>query len=250
MMSMPVLSIVVPCYNEEGNIPLIVKRFSEVLKGRSDVEVVLVNNGSTDQSAVVFEREIQPDSVIRVVNVVKNQGYGYGILAGLQAARGSVMAWTHADMQTDPADVLVAFSAFQKENDPEVFVKGNRKQRALIPAFFTWGMGFLASVVLRQKLKDIGAQPKLFSREFYERHLANGAPHDFSLDLYAQYWAERAGRIITVPVYFGKRQHGEAKGGGSLKTRLKVTMRVARYIFKLRDEIRQQENKQTYAEHV
>ena len=48
------LSIVVPCYNEAENIPLILHRFSEVVT--SDIEVVLVNNGSTDESVTIFEK--------------------------------------------------------------------------------------------------------------------------------------------------------------------------------------------------
>ena len=52
------LSIVLPCYNEEGNIPLILKRFREVLSGMDKVEVLLVDNGSTDNSKDIFASEL------------------------------------------------------------------------------------------------------------------------------------------------------------------------------------------------
>jgi len=233
------LSIVIPCYNESGNIPLILERFTEVISNKQDVEVILVNNGSTDGSALVFDRELGKlnDDRFRVVNVEKNQGYGYGILAGLKEAKGEVLAWTHADMQTDPKDVLIAFEKYAEFSDPYVFVKGRRKKRDWIPAFFTWGMQVIASTALKVSLVDIGAQPKLFSRKFYQDFIKTNAPYDFSLDLYAQYWAKKKGRIVEIPVYFTKRLHGEAKGGGSIKTRFKVTNRTIKYIFHLKKEL-------------
>jgi len=125
-----------------------------------------------------------------------------------------------------------------KYNDAKIFVKGNRKNRAIIPSFFTWGMGAIASMVLGKKLTDIGAQPKLFSKHFYESSIKDQAPYDFSLDLFAQYQAKKYGIIIQFPVYFAKRIYGKAKGGGSLKTRIKVTQRVLKFIFDLRISIK------------
>ena len=71
-MSKPILWIVIPCYNEALNIPLIVARLREITVGRSDVEVLLVDNGSRDDSAAVLQRELQGDSVVRAVTVPVN----------------------------------------------------------------------------------------------------------------------------------------------------------------------------------
>lgn len=233
------LSIVIPCFNESQNIPLIIARLSEVIQDRVDIEVILVNNGSTDNSAQVFEGELAQlnDERFRVVKVEENKGYGYGILAGLNEAKNEVLAWTHADMQTDPKDVITAYEKFCEYSDPYVFVKGRRKNRELGPAFFTWMMQVIASAVLNVSLTDIGAQPKVFSSKFYNDFLKKNSPHDFSLDLYAQYWAMKKGRIVEIPVYFTKRHFGEAKGGGSIKTRIKVSERTLSYIFRLKREI-------------
>lgn len=233
------LSVIVPCYNEEGNIPALVDRFHQLLLKDAGVEVIFVNNGSTDNSAGVFKSEFAkyPGVQFKVVNVVQNQGYGFGILSGLKNAKGDVLAWTHADLQTDPLDVLIAYDIFEGHDDPFLLVKGSRKKRRLAEAFFTFGMEIWASISLSTRLSDINAQPKLFSKVFFDT-IAESAPYDFSLDLYLLYMAQKKGRIITFPVYFNKRLHGEAKGGGSLKTRIKLIKRTFAYIRKLKREIR------------
>src|SRR5688572_30057841 len=119
------LSIVVPCYNEAGNLPGLLARFRALIEDRPGVEVVLVNNGSTDDSAAVFATRMRPGERVRVVNVTTNRGYGHGILAGLRAARGKFLAWTHADLQTDPADVLAAYDLACRQPDAgRCFVRG------------------------------------------------------------------------------------------------------------------------------
>ena len=132
-MARPRLSIVVPCYNEEKNIPLIVERFQAVLKGAADAELILVDNGSRDGTGEAIDREMARYILpcARKVTVETNIGYGFGILSGLRAARGEVLAWTHADLQTDPQDVLTADALYRAHAGPgrKVFVKGRRVNR-------------------------------------------------------------------------------------------------------------------------
>lgn len=232
------LSIVVPCYNEAGNIPLIIAEFSKLLDANPGLEVILVDNGSTDNSQIILKEHLPAGKNFVIAKVDENQGYGYGILFGLQHASGKVLAWTHADMQTDPADVLVAYKKYQEANDEMAFVKGARKERKLLEAFFSWGMQVLASIVLKTPLEEINAQPKLFSRKFYDLYLKQGAPNDFSLDLYALYHAYRNSKLISIPVYFNKRIHGEAKGGGSWSGRIKLIKRTLAYIFELAESLK------------
>lgn len=231
------LSIVVPCYNEEKSIPLVVQRFEEAFPKELDLELILVDNGSTDNSNKVIEDFAKQYSYIKTIRIEKNIGYGFGILSGLKEARGDVLAWTHADMQTDLKDAIVAYDEYLKYNDTNVFVKGKRKKRKFAEQFFTFGMQVIASIVLGEKLDDINAQPKLFSREFYKKHM-NNAPYDFSLDLYALYFGKKYCKIVEIPVYFNKRMHGEAKGGGSFKTRIKLIKRTFNYIFELKKTLK------------
>jgi glycosyltransferase involved in cell wall biosynthesis len=233
------LSLVVPCYNEAKNLPRLVARFREVVAGRPGVEVVLVNNGSTDDSAAVFAAELaRPENrFARLCHVPVNKGYGFGIVSGLRAARGEFLGWTHADLQTDPKDLLVGFDKLANQPDPRAcFLRGRRVGRNVLDWFFTAGMSVIASAALGARLHDINAQPKLFHWSFFES-LAR-PPDDFSLDLYVLYEARRRGlTVLELPVHFGKRTAGEAKGGGTLRGKYKLVKRTLRYILALRREL-------------
>lgn len=236
------LSIVIPCYNEKDNLPLIFDRLSDACGHRSDeMEVILVDNGSTDGSLEVMHalcERYDMQSWIRIHRIEVNQGYGAGILSGLAQGSGRWLGWTHADMQTDPHDVLRAFDKLSAWQDGEAIIKGKRRGRGPLDAMFTFGMQLLVWLLLRVKLDDINAQPKVFSRAFYETHLRQDAPGDFSLDLFLLHQARAANvAILEVPVYFAPRQHGEAKGGGSMKTRIRLIQRTFGYIMRLRQDL-------------
>jgi glycosyltransferase involved in cell wall biosynthesis len=229
------LSIVIPCYNEAKNIPLLIKSINEVYK--PNTEIILVDNGSTDKTPDVLlkELELMNNDSIRSIRVENNIGYGHGIMTGVQEAKGEIIAWTHADLQTDVKDVYNGYDIFKSQSNQEkTFLKGRRKKRPFIDQILTRGMGKISSIMLGKKLNDINAQPKMFHRTFLL--LADDAPDDFSLDLYFYCMAVKNKiDIIELPVYFEKRLYGVAKGGGgsSIWNRIKVIKRTLKYILKL-----------------
>lgn len=225
------LSVVVPCYNEEQNIPLILERFGEIIT-RDDIEVILVDNGSTDGSAHVLADLLPKYFFARTVRVEVNQGYGYGILQGLKECRGEYIGWTHADMQTDPADILKALTIIEQDKGL-VFVKGNRKGRPLFDVFFTAGMSLFETCFLRRKLYDINAQPNIFPKIFYDEW--ENPPYDFSLDLYALYMARTKNlKVVRFPVLFPERIHGESKWNTGLQSKWKFIKRTIEFSVNLK----------------
>lgn len=225
------LSIVVPCYNEEQNIPLILERFGEIIT-RNDIEVILVNNGSTDNSARVIGELLPKYSFAKTVKVEVNQGYGYGILQGLKECGGEYIGWTHADMQTDPADILKALTVIEEEKGL-VFVKGNRKKRPLFDVFFTVGMSFFETCYLGKRLYDINAQPNVFPKVFFDGW--ENPPYDFSLDLYALYMARKKKlKVVRFPVLFPERIHGESKWNTGWKSKWKFIKRTVEFSINLK----------------
>jgi glycosyltransferase involved in cell wall biosynthesis len=228
-------SIVVPCYNEAENIPLILERFNEVIQN-NDYEVILVNNGSTDNTAEVLEELLPKYNFARTVLVEVNQGYGYGIIQGLKSAKASYIGWTHADMQTDPKDVVTAFEIVRSAGAEKLYVKGKRMGRPLADRFFTWGMGVFETLYFGTPMKDINAQPNIFPREFFESW--ENPPYDFSLDLYSVYMAKKAGiKMKRFPVEFTPRLHGHSKWNTGMAAKWKFIKRTIKFSRELKKRL-------------
>lgn len=232
------LSLVIPCYNEAKNLPLLLERCAGLTQQRADVEVILVDNGSTDDSAAVLAELLPRYPGCRSVRVEKNQGYGFGILSGLRAAKGEILAWTHADMQTDPQDALKGLALFGPAASGSLFVKGRRYGRPLSDVAFTMGMSVFETALLAKPLWDINAQPTMFPRTFFETW-GDEAPHDFSLDLYAYYQARRQGLgVRRFPVLFGERAHGVSHWNVNWAAKRKFIRRTVDFSLQLRKNLK------------
>lgn len=133
-------SLIIPCYNESKSIPLLLERCKRVTEGCPESEVILVDNGSTDSTPEILRELLPSYPDCRSIRVEKNQGYGFGILSGLRNAKGNVLAWTHADLQTDPGDFLRGIEFFDNKSNDDLFVKGARYGRPMADVVFTWGM--------------------------------------------------------------------------------------------------------------
>jgi glycosyltransferase involved in cell wall biosynthesis len=225
------LSLIIPCYNEAANLPLLLEH-CEALKNISGIEIILVNNGSTDDSARVLQILLPKYPHCRTINISINKGYGYGILSGLRAASGDLLAWTHADMQTDPADVIQGLELFKKYG-PNIYAKGKRIKRPLNDVFFTVCMSIFETILLKKFMWDINAQPNMFSKSFFET--LDNPPKDFSLDLYVYFMALNQGiPLHRFPVDFNLRAHGVSHWNINWKEKIKFIRRTIDFSLKLR----------------
>ena len=234
----PTLSVIIPCYNEGKNLPILMERLGEALQARTDIDIILVNNGSVDDSADIMAEKSPKYSFISVVNVPVNKGYGFGILSGLNAAKGEFLGWTHADLQTSPQDLCTAWESILIESNPSrTYVKGNRYGRSPFDVFFTIGMSFFETLFLKTRLWDINAQPNLFHRTFFEKW--DNPPFDFSLDLYAYYYAKKLGlKVKRFPVEFPHRIHGHSSWNTGLKAKYKFIVRTLQFSLKLKQTLK------------
>jgi hypothetical protein len=230
----PAFSLVIPCYNESASLPELVLR-ARFTAEAGDGEVILVDNGSTDATPEVLARLLSPeDERVRSIRVDPNEGYGWGITSGLAAARGPIVGWTHADLQTDPADALRALAAM--EGTDRAFVKGRRFGRPLGDRVFTAGMSAFETALLRRPLSDINAQPTMFHRALLDEW--GTPPKDFALDLFAMYTAaERGFEIRRVPVIFAPRRFGTSSWNVDLAAKRKFIRRTLDYSLALRKQL-------------
>jgi glycosyltransferase involved in cell wall biosynthesis len=226
-------SLVVPCYNEVANLPMLLGRCRDLIS-RPGIEIILVDNGSTDDTSGALSELLPSYPACRSVHVERNRGYGFGILSGLAVAKGNILGWTHADMQTDPQDALYGLELFERHRD-DIFVKGRRCGRPLTDVAFTVGMSVFETVLLARPFWDINAQPTMFSKSFYNSWKA--PPHDFSLDLYAYYYALRQGLSIhRFPVLVRARAHGSSHWNVSWADKRKLIRRTVNFSLGLRNE--------------
>ncbi len=205
------LSIIIPCYNEEKNLRELLSKI-EILLAKffnQKIEVILVDNGSTDKSCDILENNhLYNKDKIKLVRIKNNLGYGDGVIQGIRNSKGDYIAWLHADLQADPIDVVEIFNSKKARLEKEqCIVKGLRINRGLLDKIFT-----------RSLIK-----------------IFDNAPNDFSLDLFFLLLAKKNNiRIYEHNVVWHKRYAGEAKGGGSFKLKLKLTMRTLKYMIELK----------------
>jgi polyisoprenyl-phosphate glycosyltransferase len=231
------LSVVIPVFNEEENIPDLFTKLNEFSSKAKKVNLLyqftLVDGCSTDNTAEVIAVEIMnyPSINVQLLRMNLRRGYGYDILEGLKHSMFDTFAWTHADLQTDLNDLFAGYKIINASLDPCV-VKGKRINRAFSENFFTFGMQVFTYFYLKEYLDDINAQPKILKASFFDEHLNDKGPHDFSLDLFFLMQAKKNSLPIkSFDVSFQPRVAGLAKGGGgSWKNRLNLIRRTIRYI--------------------
>lgn len=115
------LSVVVPIFNEEENIYDLYLSITEALRGRIEhYEIVLVNDGSRDRSAVLLNEIAQMDQAVKVIHFEKNYGQTAAIWAGMKNSQGELIALMDAALQTDPRNIF-RLMPFIKKRD---FVNG------------------------------------------------------------------------------------------------------------------------------
>ena len=94
------ISLIIPCYNEEGNIKYLFKNFKK-LKVFKNLEIVLVDNGSKDltYNTILSHKKKNKNLNIKIMRVKRNIGFGNGVFQGLKKSKGDYLCYTHADRE-------------------------------------------------------------------------------------------------------------------------------------------------------
>lgn len=134
----PMLSIVVPLYNEEGNVAMLLERIAgivERLPGQPSYEIVLVNDGSTDATLPKIREEMRRRAHIVLVNLSRNFGHQLAATAGLDASRGEAVVLMDGDLQ-DPPELIEQFVAKWRDGYDVVYaVRRTRKGESAFKLF-------------------------------------------------------------------------------------------------------------------
>ncbi len=122
------ISIIIPIFNEEGNIPLLYERLSHVLQGiGSSYELIFVNDGSKDNSLVLILELAQKDEQVKYLDFSRNFGHQIAVTAGVEAAVGQTIVIIDADLQ-DPPELIADLYAKYQEGYEVVYAKRRKRK--------------------------------------------------------------------------------------------------------------------------
>ena len=219
------LSVVLPAHNEEH---VIVRTIVDVLETvpvwTHDFEVIVVNDGSTDKTAVLVAALACSDPRIHLVTHERNQGYGAALVSGFAAATKSLTFFMDSDGQFDILD-LQEFLPLIDEYDAVIGYRINR-QDTWIRKLNAWGWKFAVGLALGVHVRDLDCAFKLLHTQFLHEHPLETRSALINAEL--MYKLQQAGCTYTqIGVHHLPRQGGRATGAN-----VKVIVRAFRDLFR------------------
>ncbi len=203
------LSIIIPCYNEEGNIEECVMQIPKI---KWETEIIIVDDGSKDRTTEVARRIKVPNK--KVIRYEKNGGKGYAFRTGYKHATGDVVIILDADYTSPPAEIPnVVKPIFEGKAD---FVNGTRFIYPMEKGAMRWIhkpgnkiFAFIVSMLIGKWLTDSLCGFKAFDvKKLPYNHLKENSWMDFELLLRAH---KNRLRIVEVPIHYKARKAGESK---------------------------------------
>jgi len=206
----PALSLVFPVFDEERTIgPVIESALETGQKLFDDFEVIVVDDGSRDGTAVIVDRWSERDARVQVVRHPKNTGYGAALRSGLRGATGELVFFSDADLQFD----LNELDALLAHTDDFDIVAGYRyPRRDPLPRRViakTWGM--IVRVLFGLRVRDIDCAFKVFRRSILDAIPIHSIGAFINTEILVR--ASSLGASIRqVPVSHRRRRHGRPTG--------------------------------------
>jgi glycosyltransferase involved in cell wall biosynthesis len=221
------LSVVVPIYNEEENIPPLYERITAALTASGlAYELILVDDGSSDHSFTLLQGLATRDPRLKVIRFRRNFGQTAAMAAGFDAAKGRVVVPMDGDLQNDPVDIPRLLAKIDEGYD---VVSGWRKDRQdtfinrKLPSMIANG---LISRLTGVHLHDYGCTLKAYRREVLDGINLYGEMHRFVPALASQVGA----KVAELPVKHHPRLYGTSKYGISRTVRVVLDLMTVKFL--------------------
>jgi glycosyltransferase involved in cell wall biosynthesis len=225
--SMIELSVVIPIHNEAASLAELHRELTATLgEWGHSYEIIVVDDGSTDESFAILERLHRTDSRLRVIRFRRNFGQTAAFAAGFAHARGRVIVTSDGDLQNDPRDIPAMIALLDSGYD---IVCGWRKERRdaflsrLVPSMIA---NRLISWATGVRLHDYGCSLKAFRSEVVKPLKLYGEMHRFIPAIAS----EQGVTIAEVPVNHRARQHGTSKYGISRTVRVVLDLLTVKFL--------------------
>ena len=231
--SSPQVSVIVPVYNEEENVPILQAELRAALRA-IDHELIFVDDGSADRTV----ERIETEPNLRVIRFEKNAGQSAAMYAGLEAAQGAILVLIDGDLQNDPADIPKLLGEISNGAD---LVCGYRALRrdTRVKRLTSRVANVVRSRYTKDGVRDTGCTLKAMRRECVSALVPFKGMHRFIPAL-----IKDAGyRLVEIPVNHRPRRFGQTKYGlGNRAVRATMDMFGVRWLlsrrlnYKIREE--------------
>jgi dolichol-phosphate mannosyltransferase len=217
----PAVSVIVPLYNEEENVPILQGELETALAAFNH-EIVFVDDGSTDETV----RSIRRSPAVRILQFKANSGQSAALYAGMHAARGSTVVLIDGDLQNDPADIPRLIDEVARGGDLVCGYRVKRKD-TVVKRLTSRIANFIRSRFTKDGVRDTGCTLKAMKRECIATLVPFKGMHRFIPAL-----VKGAGyRLVEVPVNHRPRKFGQSKYGlGNRAVRATVDMFGVRWL--------------------
>lgn len=206
---MNTISVVIPVYNEEDSIKILISELDEVIRKLTDVyEIILIDDGSTDKSCHIIRKLLNDFKKLRLIKFKKNCGQSAAFAAGFSAARYEYIVTLDADLQNDPADIPVMFAKINEGYDAVI---GWRKKRSdtLLKKISSKIGNSIRNIITGDDIKDTGCSLKVYKKIFLDKIKMYNGMHRFLPTLLKIEGA----KITVIPVNHRTRKFGVSKYG-------------------------------------
>jgi glycosyltransferase involved in cell wall biosynthesis len=221
------ISVIVPAKNEARNLPILLDKLLEVLRGQPDpFEIIVVNDGSTDDSMRILRPLAAANREVRVVDLARNYGQTAAMMAGLDHARGDVIVPIDADLQNDPADIPRLLTRLEEGYDVVSGWRKDRKDAAIRRNLLSRIANKAISKLSGVHLHDYGCSLKAYRRGVIGPVRLYGEMHRF-VPIYAAWYGAR---ITEIPVNHSPRLHGKSNYGLERVAKVMLDLLVVRFL--------------------
>jgi len=202
------VSIVIPVYNEEANLPVLLPRLLPVLEGmRRPYEVVFVDDGSKDRSLDLLKRAAaENEGKVKVVELVRNAGQHMAIMAAFTATDGEYVITLDADLQNPPEEIPKLVAEMDAGHDVVGTIREKRKD-SVFRKTASRLVNRTTAAITGMRLNDYGCMLRGYHRDVVDVMTASDEASTFIPALAQQY----ARRPIEIPVAHEERAAGESK---------------------------------------
>ncbi len=221
------LSVIIPVFNEEGNIEPLYREIRGALDGLGvEYEILAIDDGSTDDSFTLLKRVHEEDPRVRVIRFRRNFGQTAAFAAGFDAAQGEIVVTLDADLQNDPADIPPLLAKMEEGYDVVSGWRVERHDPFLTRRLPSMVANRLISELTGVRLHDYGCSLKAYRREVVKNIRLYGELHRFIPALASWMGVQ----VTEIPVNHRPRGFGRTKYGLSRSIRVLLDLLTVRFL--------------------